>query len=134
MPTGSRDSEPVTASATDPIPRRLAHALDLLNFTLADVRDGLGPYLSIYLLVTHHWDQASIGLVMAIGGVAAVVAAVSAVVAVTSVHPMSEKRGARQLASSAARNLPGAVASKAAMARLTTVLLMLRSPDAERWC
>ncbi|MEO8814464.1 MAG: MFS transporter [Mycobacterium sp.] len=49
------------------------HALDLLNFTLADVRDGLGPYLSIYLLVTHHWDQASIGFVMAVGGVAAVV-------------------------------------------------------------
>lgn len=57
-----------------PLPRRLAHALDLLNFTLADVRDGLGPYLSVYLLVTHHWDQGSIGLVMAIGGIAAVVA------------------------------------------------------------
>jgi len=70
MRTGSTDSEPVA----DLIPRRLAHALDLLNFTLADVRDGLGPYLSVYLLVTHHWDQASIGLVMAIGGIAAVIA------------------------------------------------------------
>lgn len=30
------------------VPRRLAHGLDLLNFLLADVRDGLGPYLSIY--------------------------------------------------------------------------------------
>jgi MFS family permease len=38
------------------------------------VRDGLGPYLSIYLLLTHHWDQASIGLVMGIGGIAAIVA------------------------------------------------------------
>ena len=73
MGTGSGNAEPVKASV-DPIPRRLAHALDLLNFTLADVRDGLGPYLSVYLLVTHHWDQASIGLVMAIGGIAAVVA------------------------------------------------------------
>lgn len=62
------------AAEADPIPRRLAHGLDLLNFTLADVRDGLGPYLSIYLLVTHHWDQASIGLVMAVGGVAAIAA------------------------------------------------------------
>lgn len=43
------------------VPRRLAHGLDLLNFLLADVRDGLGPYLSIYLLLTHHWDQGSIG-------------------------------------------------------------------------
>lgn len=38
------------------------------------MRDGLGPYLSIYLLLTHHWDQASIGFVMGIGGIAAVVA------------------------------------------------------------
>jgi MFS family permease len=41
---------------------------------LADVRDGLGPYLSIYLLLTHHWDQASIGFVMGVGGIAAIVA------------------------------------------------------------
>src|ERR1700730_8413673 len=52
------------------LPRRTAHALDLLSFSLADVRDGLGPYLSVYLLLTHHWDQASIGFVMAVGGIA----------------------------------------------------------------
>lgn len=56
------------------VPRRLAHGLDLLNFLLADVRDGLGPYLSIYLLLTHHWDQGSIGFVMAVGGIGAIVA------------------------------------------------------------
>jgi MFS family permease len=61
-------------SAADAIPGRTTHALDLLNFFLADVRDGLGPYLSIYLLLTHHWDQASIGLVMGIGGLAAIAA------------------------------------------------------------
>ena len=55
------------------VPRSQARALDLLNFLLADVRDGLGPYLSIYLLLTHHWDQASIGLVMAVGGIAGIV-------------------------------------------------------------
>jgi hypothetical protein len=49
---------------------RLARALDLLNFSLADVRDGLGPYLSIYLLLTHHWDQASISVLQAITGIA----------------------------------------------------------------
>jgi MFS family permease len=38
------------------------------------VRDGLGPYLSVYLLITHHWDQASIGFVMAVGGIGAIVA------------------------------------------------------------
>ncbi|OBI46655.1 MFS transporter [Mycobacterium sp. E796] len=56
------------------VPRRLARGLDLLNFLLADVRDGLGPYLSVYLLVTHHWDQGSIGFVMAVGGIGAIVA------------------------------------------------------------
>lgn len=58
----------------DAVQRRSAHALDLLNFSLADVSDGLGPYLSIYLLVAHHWDQGSIGFVMAVGGIAAIAA------------------------------------------------------------
>jgi MFS family permease len=61
-------------SLADAVPARVSRALDLLNFFLADVRDGLGPYLSIYLLLTHHWDQASIGLVMGIGGIAAIAA------------------------------------------------------------
>ena len=30
--------------------RRALRGLDALNFTLADVRDGLGPYLAIYLI------------------------------------------------------------------------------------
>lgn len=30
-----------------------ALSLDSLNFFLADVRDGLGPYLAIYLLAVH---------------------------------------------------------------------------------
>ena len=33
--------------------------LDALNFFLADVRDGLGPYLAIYLLTVQRWDEAS---------------------------------------------------------------------------
>ena len=48
--------------------------LDALNFFLADVRDGLGPYLSIYLLSVQHWDAASIGLVMAVATIAGIVA------------------------------------------------------------
>ncbi|ABD89924.1 MFS transporter [Rhodopseudomonas palustris] len=48
--------------------------LDALNFFLADVRDGLGPYLSIYLLTEQQWDQASIGAVIAVAAVAGIVA------------------------------------------------------------
>lgn len=64
----------IDPSTDGPLTRRTAHALDLLAFSLADVRDGLAPYLSIYLLLTHHWDQASIGFVIAVGGLAGVVA------------------------------------------------------------
>ena len=52
----------------------VARPLDALNFFLADVRDGLGPYLAIYLLTERKWDQASIGLVMSIAGIAGIVA------------------------------------------------------------
>ncbi len=48
--------------------------LDALNFFLADVRDGLGPYLAIYLLTIKHWDAASIGMVMSVGGIAGILA------------------------------------------------------------
>lgn len=48
--------------------------LDWLNFFAADVRDGLGPYLAIYLLAVHHWRPDSIGLVMTISGLAALAA------------------------------------------------------------
>ena len=42
--------------------------LDLINFLLADVRGGLGPYVGIFLLGQAHWDQASIGFVLTISG------------------------------------------------------------------
>lgn len=48
--------------------------LDALNFFLADVRDGLGPYLAIYLLTIQHWDEASIGFTLSAAGIAGIVA------------------------------------------------------------
>jgi MFS family permease len=48
-------------------------ALDALNVALADVRDGLGPYLAIYL-ATKHWDPSRIGVAMSAMGVASVLA------------------------------------------------------------
>ncbi|MBE7220081.1 MAG: MFS transporter [Caulobacteraceae bacterium] len=48
--------------------------LDALNFFLADVRDGLGPYLAIYLIAVRGpnqgWNEATTGLVMTIAGIA----------------------------------------------------------------
>ena len=53
--------------------QRSLHALDALNVVLADVRDGLGPYLAIYL-ATRHWDPSKIGMAMSAMGVASVIA------------------------------------------------------------
>jgi MFS family permease len=54
--------------------RRAETALDAQNFFLADVRDGLGPYLAIYLLTVRGWDEASIGVVMSIAALAGIAA------------------------------------------------------------
>ncbi len=53
---------------------RIARPLDALNFFLADVRDGLGPYLAIYLLTVQKWDEASIGIVMSVAALAGIIA------------------------------------------------------------
>jgi MFS family permease len=47
-------------------------ALDGLNFFLADVKDGLGPFLAIFLMSSQHWDAGQIGIVLTIAGVATV--------------------------------------------------------------
>lgn len=54
--------------------QRANRALDAANFFLADVRDGLGPYLAIYLLTEQKWNEAQIGLVMSIAGFAGILA------------------------------------------------------------
>ena len=44
-------------------------SLDWMNFLLADVRGGLGPYVSVYLLTEGQWDQATIGAVLTVSGI-----------------------------------------------------------------
>jgi sugar phosphate permease len=51
---------------------RAKRALDASNFFLADVRDGLGPYLAIYLLTEQKWNEARIGMVMSIAAIAGI--------------------------------------------------------------
>jgi len=53
--------------------RRNNLSLDSLNFFLADVRDGLGPYLAIYLLAVHQWQPSSIGMVMTLAAIAGLI-------------------------------------------------------------
>ena len=58
--------------------RQALRGLDALNAFLADVRDGLGPYLAIYLLAERGpdqgWNEATIGVVMTIAGIAGLIA------------------------------------------------------------
>ncbi len=49
-------------------------ALDWLNIFLADVRDGVGPYLAIFLIASHHWNEADVGIVMSTAGFAGIIA------------------------------------------------------------
>ena len=57
---------------------RALRGLDALNFFLADVRDGLGPYLAIYLIAVRGpdqgWNEATVGLVMTIAGIVGLLA------------------------------------------------------------
>jgi len=53
--------------------RHAERALDVLNVVLADVRYGLGPYASIYLLTEHGWNQATIALAFSFGSVTGLV-------------------------------------------------------------
>ncbi|KQT61644.1 MFS transporter [Methylobacterium sp. Leaf456] len=71
--------DPRSSATPERTPARAAlRGLDALNFTLADVRDGLGPYLAIYLLAVRGpeqgWNEATIGLVMTIAGIAGLIA------------------------------------------------------------
>lgn len=57
---------------------RAGRTLDAMNFFLADVRDGLGPYLAIYLLAVrgpaHGWNEATVGVVLTLAGIVGLVA------------------------------------------------------------
>jgi MFS family permease len=87
----------------------VGRTLDALNFFLADVRDGLGPYLAIYLLTEQKWDPASIGVVMSVAALAGIAAQTPA--------------GALIDASTAKRSLMVAAAAVVTLACLTLPLI-----------
>jgi MFS family permease len=83
--TGARNAAETAAdkASTEAISTKTAstkalRGLDALNFFLADVRDGLGPYLAIYLIAVRGpdqgWNEATTGLVMTIAGIIGLVA------------------------------------------------------------
>jgi len=49
-------------------------ALDLLNFFLADVRGGIGPYVNVFLLTEAGWTSEKIGAVLSLSGLLGIAA------------------------------------------------------------
>jgi predicted MFS family arabinose efflux permease len=67
-----RAPEPESSIATKGIPsRRSLRGLDWLNFLLADVQTGVGPFLAIYL-AGYKWNEESVGLALTVGGIAGI--------------------------------------------------------------
>lgn len=57
--------------------KRSLASLGWMNFFLADMLTGFGPFVALYLL-TQHWTQGEIGIALAVGTIAALVAQVPA--------------------------------------------------------
>lgn len=51
---------------------RTLRGLDWLNFFLADVQTGVGPFLAIYL-AGYKWDEQRVGMALTVGGIAGIV-------------------------------------------------------------
>src|SRR5260370_4811978 len=75
MPAASSHTDSSSAMEASPTHvGRAWRALDALNFFLADVRGGPGPYLAIYPLTVQNWNEAQIGVVMSISAIAGLLA------------------------------------------------------------
>ena len=53
---------------------KLSRKLNWLNFFAADVGDGIGPFLAVFLLTHEHWSEGRIGIVLTVLSLATVVA------------------------------------------------------------
>lgn len=64
---------------------RSLRGLDWLNFFLADVQTGVGPFLAIYL-AGYGWNEERVGLALTVGGIAGILAQTPAGALVDQVH------------------------------------------------
>jgi MFS family permease len=54
--------------------KQTLHALDTVNFLMADVNTGVGPFLAIYLAASLHWNPRDIGVAISAAGIAGLIA------------------------------------------------------------
>ncbi|WP_322102063.1 MFS transporter [Paraburkholderia sp. J41] len=65
--------------------QRSVRALDWLNFFVANVQTGFGPFIASYL-ASHKWTQGEIGLALSVGTISAMVSQVPGGAAVDALH------------------------------------------------
>src|SRR6202050_2043345 len=65
--------------------KRTLRGLDWLNFFLADVQTGVGPFLAIYL-AGYGWNEERVGVALTVGGIAGILAQTPAGALVDQVH------------------------------------------------
>src|SRR6202451_3871314 len=70
MGTALASNQATVAAAGAPSSRTL-RGLDWLNFLLADVQTGVGPFLAIYL-AGYGWDEQRVGIALTVGGIAGI--------------------------------------------------------------
>jgi MFS family permease len=69
----------IDTNSSQPSPSKPSlFGLDGLNFLMADVRDGVGPFLSVYLKGGQHWPAGQIGIAMAASSLAAAISQIPA--------------------------------------------------------
>jgi MFS family permease len=78
VPESTPESAPVRKQQAVPDKQSSIRALNCLNFFLADVQGGVGPFLVVFLTATLHWEPSRIGFVMGAAGVVGVVAQIPA--------------------------------------------------------
>ncbi|MGA3165147.1 MAG: MFS transporter [Terriglobia bacterium] len=66
----AREPDPSIETKTSPS-RRALRGLDWLNFLLADVQTGVGPFLAIYL-AGYGWNEQRVGIALTVGGIAGI--------------------------------------------------------------
>src|SRR3954463_1057406 len=67
------------------ISARGPRALDFLNFFVADVQTGFGPFVAVYL-TTNKWTQVEIGFALTLGTVVALISQIPAGALVDALH------------------------------------------------
>jgi MFS family permease len=66
--TGRGAPREIPAPPPGPASKQSLRGLDWVNFFIADVQTGFGPFLAVYL-TSHAWTQVEIGFVLTVGGI-----------------------------------------------------------------